>query len=457
MTLREFSEFEPGKNAYAFLTGKPGGSMLPYAHAQLFELSDRDAEYYEIEVRPDRLQEAFSIAAKKLKGANLESTLGKAAFELVDKTSPEAKQLKAVNTVAFKKGRISGYHTGISDFEASLKLDGVSLKDKKVLLLCGGGSSPEITYLCARDGAILTVTGRYLDKAAALQKLATTAFPGASVSVSGTRHIPRDIQIVLDSTSNVKPGNNAPLLFLPRETDYVFDSVYNPPITPTLKLAAHTPAKTRDGLFMLVMHAAHSQKIWMGAKFSDAGLKTALRKSYGRLAVQRLHEEHKKENIVLCGFMGSGKTTIGRKLAKITGLEFYDSDQYLEQREGKSVLDIFYEKGEEYFLDLEAEYVRELSGKRGIVLSLGGGSVMRPENVKAVRETGLIIYLDTPFHRIVQNLSHSYTRPIIDRHEGVQDTRKLYNSRKATYRRVSDCSVRSTRISEVLDNVLKTI
>ncbi len=457
MTLREFNEFEPKKNAYAVLTGKPGESMLPYAHAQLFELSDRDAEYYEIEVRPGKLKEAFSIAAKKLKGVNIESSLGKAAFELADKTSSAAKQLKAVNTVVFKNGRVSGYHTGISDFDASLKLDGVSLKDKKVLLLCGGGSAPEMAYLCARDEACLTITGRYLDKAAALQKLASNAFPGAVVSLCNNRHIPRDIQIVLDSTFIGASGNDAPLLFLPRETDYVFDSVYNPPLTPTLKLAAHTSAKTRDGLFMLLMQAAHSQGIWLGTRFSDASLKTALRRSYGKLAVQRLHEKHKKENIVLCGFMGSGKTTIGRKLAKITGLKFYDSDQYLEQQEGKSVLDIFYEKGEEYFLNLETEYVRELSGKRGIVLSLGGGSVMRQENVKAVRETGLIIYLDTPFHRIVQNLSHSYTRPIIDRHEGVQDTKKLYNSRKATYRRVSDCSVRSTRISEVLDNVLKTI
>ncbi len=459
MTLKEFRKFESKKNAYALLTATPGMSILPYAHTQLFELSDTKAEYYEIEVRPYALREALSLAEKKLDGVNIDSSLVKPAFDLTDEFSEEAEQLKAVNTIAFRKNRRFGHHTGISDFEASLKLDGISLKNKKVLLLCCGSAAPSMAYSCSKNGANLTITGKYMDKAAALQNLACGAAPGAKVSVFNSRHIPKDIQIVLNSTSvGAYPSEEAsPLLFLPRETCYVFDSVYNPPLTSTLKLAEHTAAKTRDGLFMVIMQAANSQKFWTNTDFTEANLKTVLRRSYGRLAVQRLHEKHGKENIVLCGFMGSGKTTIGRKLARITGLDFYDSDQYLEQQEGKSVYDIFYEYGEEYFLNLETKYVRELSEKNGIVLSLGGGSVMRPENVKAVRETGLMIYLDTPFHRIVQNLSHSYTRPLIDKHEKVQDTRRLYNSRKSTYRRVSDCSVRSSRISEVLDNLLKTI
>ena len=80
--------------------------------------------------------------------------------------------------------------------------------------------------------------------------------------------------------------------------------------------------------------------------FEPQACETILRRTYGKMAVKRLHEKHGKKNLVLCGFMGSGKTTIGRKLARLTGLEFIDADIYLEAKEGKKISDIFAEKGE---------------------------------------------------------------------------------------------------------------
>ncbi|MFQ9125903.1 MAG: shikimate kinase [Butyricicoccaceae bacterium] len=135
--------------------------------------------------------------------------------------------------------------------------------------------------------------------------------------------------------------------------------------------------------------------------------------------------------------MGSGKTTIGRKLARVTGLDFVDADQYLEEKEGMKISDIFAQKGEAYFRDRETAYIRELSQRDGIVLSLGGGAVLRPENVAAVKETGLLIHLDTPFYRILKNLSYSNNRPLLNRPDKQAETRRLYNARKAIYHRVS--------------------
>ena len=100
---------------------------------------------------------------------------------------------------------------------------------------------------------------------------------------------------------------------------------------------------------------------------------------------------------------------------------------------------------------------KELSQRNGIVLSLGGGAVLRPENVEAVRETGLLIHLDTPYYRILKNLSYSNTRPLLDKPDKQAETRRLYNARKAIYHRVSDVSVRSPKISEVLEKVVKSI
>ena len=251
--------------------------------------------------------------------------------------------------------------------------------------------------------------------------------------------------------------NAAPLHYLPHKTEYVFDAIYNPPVTSTMKLANPRKTKTRDGLFMLVMQAAHAQTIWTGVTFEPQACETILRRTYGKMAVKRLREKHGKKNLVLCGFMGSGKTTIGRKLARLTGLEFIDADIYLEAKEGKKISEIFAEKGEAYFRDRETAYIKELAQKDGIVLALGGGSVLRPENVAAVKETGLLILLDTPFYRIMKNLSYSTNRPLLDKPDKQAETRRLYNARKALYHRVADIAVRSPRLSEVLEKVVKSV
>ena len=251
--------------------------------------------------------------------------------------------------------------------------------------------------------------------------------------------------------------NAAPLHYLPHKTEYVFDAIYNPPVTSTMKLANPRKTKTRDGLFMLVMQAAHAQTIWTGVTFKPQACETILRRTYGKMAVKRLHEKHGKKNLVLCGFMGSGKTTIGRKLARLTGLEFIDADIYLEAKEGKKISEIFAEKGEAYFRDRETAYIKELSQRDGIVLALGGGSVLRPENVAAVKETGLLILLDTPFYRIMKNLSYSTNRPLLNKPDKQAETHRLYNTRKALYHRVADIAVRSPKLSEVLEKVVKSV
>ena len=337
--------------------------------------------------------------------------------------------------------------------------DGVTLRGKKVLLLGYGGAASVMAYHCAREGAHLTITGRNLEKASVLQQQITDSVPHAHVSVFSRRHIPRDIQIVLNSTPvGMFPKENlAPLHYLPHKTEYVFDAIYNPPVTATMRLANPRKTKTRDGLYMLVMQAAHAQTIWSGVTFEPQACETILRRTYGKMAVKRLHEKHNRRNIVLCGFMGSGKTTIGRKLARVTGLDFVDADQYLEAKEGRKISEIFAEKGEAYFRDRETAYIKELSQRNGIVLSLGGGAVLRPENVSAVKQTGLLIHLDTPFYRILKNLSYSNNRPLLDKPDKQAETRRLYNARKAIYHRVSDVSVRSPKLGEVLDKVVKSI
>ena len=459
LSMEEFRAFQPKKTTYALFGWPLGHTMSPELHAQLFEASGQDAEYIGVAVPPDDLAEAFDLAKEKLSGINCTIPHKKAVIELLDKVDTAARDLHSVNTVAFRGGKAIGYNTDILGFAESLTRDEVSLKGKKVLLLGYGGAASVMAYHCAREGAHLTITGRNLEKASVLQQQITDSVPHAHVSVFSRRHIPRDIQIVLNSTPvGMFPKEQlAPLHYLPHKTEYVFDAIYNPPVTATMRLANPRKTKTRDGLYMLVMQAAHAQTIWSGVTFEPQACETILRRTYGKMAVKRLHEKHSRRNIVLCGFMGSGKTTIGRKLARVTGLDFVDADQYLEEKEGEKISEIFSEKGEAYFRDRETAYIKELSRRDGIVLSLGGGAVLRPENVSAVKQTGLLIHLDTPFYRILKNLSYSNNRPLLDRPDKQAETRRLYNARKAIYHRVADVSVRSPKLGEVLDKVVKSV
>ena len=458
LTFEEFERFTPTRPTYALFGWPLGHTMSPDLHALLFDAAQTDADYIAVAVPSETLEQALRLARQKLKGLNLTIPHKKAVIPLLDAVDPSAFELHAVNTVQFDSGQAIGYNTDIFGFAASLEKDGVPLRDKKTLLLGYGGAAAVMGYHCAQAGAQLFITGRNLEKAARLCEQLLSSFPKAKIQAC--RKIPRDISLVINGTplGMFPREDKKPLHFLPHKTEYVFDAIYNPPRTALLRMANEGHVRARNGIYMLVLQAAAAQTIWNGTQFEDAVYDQVARRVLAKMAVKRLHEKYHKQNIVLCGFMGSGKTTVGRKLARLTGLEHIDADVYLEQQSGKTIPQIFAEEGEQAFRDLETRYLRELCSKEGIVLSLGGGAVLRPENVRMIRKTGFLIHLDTPFFRIVKNLSGSSHRPLLDQSSNkLDETRRLYNERKHIYRRAADRSVRCIRLGELVDQLLESI
>ena len=146
----------------------------------------------------------------------------------------------------------------------------------------------------------------------------------------------------------------------------------------------------------------------------------------------------RKRNIILCGFMGCGKSTVGALLAKKTGMPFVDLDVYIEKKEKKTISRIFADKGEEYFRELERQAVRELSEKNGMVIAAGGGTLTFRGNVDAFRETGRIILLDLPVEAISERLKDDTKRPLLNRPDKEEAMRELYNKRLPLYRSAAD-------------------
>lgn len=150
-------------------------------------------------------------------------------------------------------------------------------------------------------------------------------------------------------------------------------------------------------------------------------------------------------NIVLCGFMGCGKTTVGRRLAKLMNREFYDLDKYIEQKEKMSVSEIFAQFGEEGFRLRETQAVREISKKGNAVVACGGGTVLFSKNVEEFHaHDSTIILLYVPLVMLQERLKNDKKRPLLQKPNRNQVIADLYKQRISKYRAAADVTVRAT-------------
>ena len=148
------------------------------------------------------------------------------------------------------------------------------------------------------------------------------------------------------------------------------------------------------------------------------------------------------KNIILCGFMGSGKTRIGKLLRKLTGREFIDIDQYIERQEGMKVSQIFEMYGEKSFREKEKHAVEVLSKRENLIIACGGGTVLNEENVTAFhKEKGIIVLLYVPVSVLQDRLKNDVKRPLLqvpNRNDIIQG---LHKERYPKYRAAADISV----------------
>ena len=150
----------------------------------------------------------------------------------------------------------------------------------------------------------------------------------------------------------------------------------------------------------------------------------------------------KKENIVLIGFMGCGKSTIGRKLANAIDYEFLDTDELIEQKTGRKISDIFASDGEEAFRQMETDLLQELSETvTGKVLATGGGMPMREENRALMRQVGTVVFLEATIETILERLANDTTRPLATGEDREKRLRLLYEKRYPLYREAAEVVV----------------
>ena len=165
------------------------------------------------------------------------------------------------------------------------------------------------------------------------------------------------------------------------------------------------------------------------------------------------------KNIILCGFMGCGKSTIGRKLARKTGADFVDMDRYIEEKAGLTVAEIFEKFGEEEFRRMESEACVELSRRRDLIIAAGGGTLTFQHNIDVLGSTGRIVFINVSYEQLCERLKRDTRRPLLQVEDRNAKIRELLTQRLPMYNRaasiVVDGNFNSGVVAEYILGIIK--
>ena len=167
--------------------------------------------------------------------------------------------------------------------------------------------------------------------------------------------------------------------------------------------------------------------------------------------------QEKLNNIVLVGAMGSGKTTVGRNLAKKLKVDFYDADHQIIDKTGVSIDHIFDVEGEEGFRKRESKVLKELCNKPNIVLATGGGAVILGENRLIIKRAGVVVYLLSSVDQILRRTAKSKTRPLLENSTNRRQTiSNIIDSRDPLYREIATIIINTNakKLNEIINEIL---
>lgn len=393
------------------------GEHLPHSYSKEIHNKLAPYDYQLCELTHEEL-DGF-MRARDFSAINVTIPYKQDVIPYLTEIDEHARLIGAVNTIVNRDGKLYGYNTDFYGMKTLIDSIPQSLADKKVLILGTGGTAKTALAVASAMGAreIVTVSRRTTEK--------TVSYEDAC-----TRH--SDADVIINTTpcgmfpypdgNGERAGTPIDLSFFPALSGVV-DAIYNP-LRPNLILDARErgiPAE--GGLLMLVAQAIRAVEIFLDTNL-DHGV------------ASRVCDEVRaeKENIVLTGMPGSGKSTVGQALAGILERPLFDCDAEIVKKAGKPITEIFAEIGENGFRNMETEVIREIAANHvGCIISTGGGAILRDENIRALKRNGRIYFLDRPLEKLLPTPD----RPLSQDNEAL---RRRHNERYERYR--STCDVR---------------
>ncbi len=346
-------------------------SYSPQIHAQfgnyiykLFECSEENLESF--------------IRNGQFNGLNVTIPYKKEIIKFCDELSPIAQKIGSVNTIIrHENGNLYGDNSDFFGFSYILDKSGVSVADKKTLVLGNGGASAAVCEVLSQRGANVTVISRN----------------GKNNYDNISQHM--DAKIIVNTTPvGMYPNNGDSLINLEKflHCECVFDIIYNPNKTKLLLQAEKLNIKHIDGFAMLVAQAKYSSELFQNHKIDAQVIEKITRKL-----------SFSMQNIVLIGMPGCGKSTISKLLHNETKRICIDSDLLIERQVGCSISEIFVQNGEETFRNLESKVLEKLGKQSAQIIATGGGSVLREQNYLSLHQNGIIFWLQRDTKKLLRD------------------------------------------------------
>lgn len=407
-------------NRFCVIGEKLSHTRSPQIHELFFDIKGEKGTYDVREISREDIGDCRDFLLG-YDGVNVTIPYKTAVMVNLDYVSDEARNIGAVNTVKRAGARLEGYNSDPYGFISMLSSRGINAAKKKVTVLGYGGAAKSVVHALKELGANVTVVSRNPDK----------------VAEDGIRT--EDYDSLYAECERGEKGyllvNCTPVGMYPEEGvspvgeeiisrfDALADIVYNPMYTEFLRIGAKLGKRCAGGLYMLVAQAMKSQSIWRGEEVDVA----ATKKIFKKLSFQEALNDGL--NIYLTGIMSCGKSTLGRKLAEATGREFVDMDEYIVEREGKSIPELFKE-GEDRFRDAESRALYELSLGKGRIIATGGGCIKRVKNADIMLLSGATVFVRRNIDRIIATADCD-GRPLLA--GGAEKLRGIYAARKSRY------------------------
>lgn len=322
------------------------------------------------------------------RGLNVTIPYKKEAYALADSASEDARAIGAANTlVKDENGYITADNTDVYGFEYLIKSLKIKLNQKKTIVLGAfGGAGQAICYALKKHGAYVVgvsrnsqVSSSFVDRTITYDLL--KFHYDATLLVNAT-------PVGMSPHAGISPLSKEELTSF-ASLQCVIDLIYNPLRSQLLLDAESLGLLNVNGLKMLVAQAAKASSLFLGQEVSD-------------LQIEKISQEihASKENIVLIGMPGVGKTSTGEALAKLLNRPWIDTDFLIKQKVHCTAATYLQTHGEAAFRSLEHEVIQEISSVTGVVISCGGGAVVTPSNYQLLRQNGKLVYLTRPLENL---------------------------------------------------------
>lgn len=386
----------------------------------------KDYDYQLVELDKEEFKEFME--KKDFKGINVTIPYKKDVIPYLDEMDESAKAIGAVNTIINVDGKLKGYNTDFGGFLYMVKAHNVHMEGKKVLIIGNGGACAAVKAVCKHENAKdIVIVSRSANRGA------------ISYDEMYTSHLDADIVVNTSPVGMFPNIVNAPIdVSWFHKLECVLDVVYNPILTRLCFEAQEADIKRVIGLEMLIAQAKYAFEIFENMSFDDS-------------IIDEIKKEMLKDrcNIVLIGMPSAGKTTIGKMLEEKLGKEFFDLDDMIIAKAGKSIPEIFQESGETGFRAIETEVAIEASKMNNKIIATGGGVVKHKVNMDFLRLNGITIFIDRDIDKLI---SSDPNRPLSSSKQALQ---QMYKERYPLYQKYATyVAVNNANIDETVDDIV---